>query len=338
MKRDNSIDKIRLLAILFIIIHHCTVNDIGLQPYLRFGEQMNYSPVYMLINCICIIGVNLFFLISGYCKIQLTIRKLLYYILSVYALFLPVQLMGFITGYIEITKTTLLQIANPFDYYWFLIVYLFLMLFSPFLNMVIDHITWKDFLLFGVLVLAVFCGYGFFADTNLLIRNGYSFLMASGLYIVGGGIKKQQDYLMKHYSEKHVLLTYMLVVLINYLCVVFMNHRNLHDLSWKLYSYNNPLVFIASITLFLVVLRWKSHWKIASIVGQSTLSIYIIHSTCWLTQIRRAGIQKLATGVIWIDVISLISYACVIVAIGCLYQTIQKRSLLKLAHKLSSLY
>ncbi|MCR5324863.1 MAG: acyltransferase family protein [Lachnospiraceae bacterium] len=335
MERDCRIDKIRAIAIFFVVAHHCVVNDIGLQGFLLKGELLETPTIYIFLNAIFIIGVNLFFLASGYCRIIISLKKVVSYILTIYITFLPIQLIGFLTGWIDLNKKTILQTIDPLDYYWFLMVYLFILLFSPFYNKLVDKLEISDSALFCLIIIVVFCGYGFFIDKNLNIGSGYSFLMASALYILGGIIKKHKDYILSKYSGKKILYIYLITVLTNTIIICTLNWFEINDFSWNMYSYNNPLVFVSSLSFFIFFLTTKNKWNFAEFIAKSTLSVYIFHSTCWLSTIRGMGLKVVLVGINCLDWIILLLYAIFVVFLGAVYHYILKKSVFGFVETLS---
>lgn len=68
-ERDSRIDLVRVIAMLCIVMHHCIVNDFGLQQILRGGGAGGYNNIQIIMlivgNAIVIVGVNIFFFIIG---------------------------------------------------------------------------------------------------------------------------------------------------------------------------------------------------------------------------------------------------------------------------------
>ncbi|MBR2588285.1 MAG: DUF418 domain-containing protein [Bacilli bacterium] len=66
-----------------------------------------------------------------------------------------------------------------------------------------------------------------------------------------------------------------------------------------MYKYNNILILIESPGLFL----WANSWKfkientiiinLISFLGKNALTVYLLHSTCWLTIFRKIPVKKL---------------------------------------------
>lgn len=64
-ERDSRIDIVRVIAMLCIVMHHCIVNDFGLQQILKRGGAGGYSNIQIIMliigNTVVIVEVNIFF-------------------------------------------------------------------------------------------------------------------------------------------------------------------------------------------------------------------------------------------------------------------------------------
>lgn len=278
-----------------IIAHHIVINDFGLQGALKSGETIFSNSqlfVLMLINSFVIIGVNLFFLISGYFRIRFSKKKILLLILEIYIVYNVVTLIGILTKNVSLDETTIQGMLFPFDLYWFLSAYVGLMLLSPFLNKLIDSITRKHKMLI-ILVLLLFSFYAFWHDNGLVISGGYSLIWAIVMYVIGGLISK---YKIKNQKGIYFyLLGAVLLALIVYTYYLFGDPAT----SWNLYKYNNIIVLTESVAIFVWVNSWNLKYKnqkfvkVISFLGKNTLMVYLLHSTCWLTMLRSAPTKAL---------------------------------------------
>ena len=68
-------------------------------------------------------------------------KKILRLVVKVYAVFWIIEVIGIITGHVELSLATVKYFLGPLDYYWFVIVYAILYLTSPTLNMILEKIT-----------------------------------------------------------------------------------------------------------------------------------------------------------------------------------------------------
>lgn len=294
-KRNYYFDILRIIAMAMIITHHITVNDFELQPNLNGIQTIASNKqllVLMIINSFVIIGVNLFFLISGYFRIKFDVKKLISLIIEVYIIYDLVTVIGILLNFVLFDKNTIHNLIFPFDLYWFLCAYVGLMVISPFLNKVIESITKEDKKLI-ILSILLFSLYAYKHDNGLVINGGYSFIWAIIMYIVGGLINK-----FKIKTKKGILVYFISGTVLSILAYIFYK-LGTPSKSWGLYKYNNILILIESIGIFTWVNSWSFKIKnkklinSISFLGKNTLMVYLLHSTCWLTVLRRLPVLKL---------------------------------------------
>lgn len=297
MERDHKFDILRIFAMLMIIIHHCTVNDFGLQRILRENlKPYSNKQIIILIfmNSMNIIGVNLFFLISGYFRIKLSVKKFLNIILQLYIVCDFVTLIGIYKQKIKYNVNTLLKIVNPIKDYWYISCYIGLMFFSTLLNKAIDEISFKESKNFYLQSLFFFSIYSFLFDGGIYIGGGYSLIWAIILYLIGGMIKKF------NIKSKFGIIIYFFCAIMNAV-LVYLSYNGSIILfnAWKIFKYNEVFIFLQSVGLFTftnyinVKIKNKHFIYFIDFLASSTLMTYLLHSTCWLTYFRRMPIQYL---------------------------------------------
>ena len=276
-----------------IIIHHCVINDFGLLNSLNFGGSLSQKQTIILIfaNASSIIGVNIFFLITGYFRTSFKIKKIVSLVVQVYLIFGIVSLIGMLIGILPYSFDAIKDILNPFNKYWFLATYLGILVFSPLLNIILDNISKKESIIFIVFIILLFSLYSFKYDV-FHIDGGYSLIWGIILYIIGGIIKKF------NLKSKKGIIVYCTCFLINASIAVFLllKGKIFGITSWDMYKYNNILVFIESIGLFIFFNSFANkitNNKIINVINflaSSTLMTYLLHSTCCLTVIRKIPI------------------------------------------------
>ena len=336
-KRNYYFDILRIIAMLMIIIHHITINDFGLQSYLNGTGVILSSKqalILMTINSFVIIGVNLFFLVSGYFKIKFNFKKLISLILEVYIIFDIVTFIGILLNFVPLNKETILNLLFPFNQYWFLIVYLVLMIISSYLNKLIEYIN-KDDKKIIIFLLLLFTIYAYKFDNGLIINGGYSLIWAITMYITGGLINK-----FEIKNKKGIFLyviSALILTLLAYCLYKFINPK----LAWDIYKYNNILIFIESIGLFIWINSWefnlenKKTIKFITFLATNTLMVYLLHSTCWLTILRKIPIIKLLNiGQFKLGILILPIYAFIIYIICSLISILYNVSIQKLINKI----
>lgn len=328
LKRNHSMDVLRVMAMLCIICHHCIVNDFNLQGDLR-SDLQTVSPkqriVLIGVNAFVIIGVNLFFLLSGYFQIQFKLHKFLGLIIQVYLMYGIVTVIGIMLGKVSLNGELIKNLVDPLDLYWYVMTYLLLMLVSPLLNILVREITQAQYKLYLLAFFVIVCGYGFVHDVNLHVNNGYSLLMAMGLYLVGAGIRKF------NIGSKRCFGYCFLVWAVNGACILGIYALFGGKKAWIMYAYNNPFIVWESMLLVMAFSKCTYSGKrglIVSTLAKGTLTIYLFHSTCWLTIYRSMPIKfMISNGQIWIAMICLPIYAISIYLVGWMIAMIYERSI-----------
>lgn len=87
VRRNSSIELLRIVLMLLIVVHHGIVHGLGLTALSpKFNSVLLFnpenSPIILLVNALCIVGVNCFILISGYYGIRFS-KKKLWYLISI---------------------------------------------------------------------------------------------------------------------------------------------------------------------------------------------------------------------------------------------------------------
>lgn len=295
-KRKTNLDYLRILAMMFIILHHCIVNDFGLQDLLKnhmyVGEQkINEVIVLGFLNSCVVVGVNIFFLLSGYLEIRFKWKKIISLVIKIYIIYWLIAVSGLLTGHLIIDFEFIKNILDPLDMYWFIMTYILLYFASPLLNMIVESISVKSSKKYFIGICLICFIYGFFIDARLHILNGYSFLMAIILYIMGGIIRRWEVRI----KNKVSFLAYFLCAMANTIVVILCYVCGKGNYAWKMYSYNNLLIVIESVALLFIFLNKKQckEMKIINKFATGTITVYLLHSTCWLSQMRYLPIEYL---------------------------------------------
>lgn len=334
IKRMNNIECLRVLIMFMIVIHHCVVSGLNLNSNLNSGIDCNNAMNYLLacINSIVVVAVNVFFMISGYFTINFKLNKFLkllgeisFYSFVIYIIF--VFRGGEMLSVNNIVKYSLLAVNE----YWFMIVYLVLMLIAPYLNVVINVIK-SDKRKYDILIVILFiitCIYGFIFDKEVInVNGGYSLIYAIFLYFTGSYIKTYDITAMVRKIKPYVL--YILAGLVNFLLVSVLIYLGKGKIAWKLFSYNNPIVYIQATALLLSFLAIKCDGHIGKFVGrmgQYTLGIYLIHSHSLLIPYRFRGLAIIMKdiGIMYYPVLIFLYCGILYVICNCI-ETLRKET------------
>lgn len=333
-----NIEILRIIAMLFIIIHHLIYNGLNWSV-----TQSTIDNTNILFYCIggsiesfVIVGVNIFFLISGYFGMRFKVKKCLSIVFKLYIYMLIIEIVGVLTNIFDFDISMLKRFVTAFHSYWFIEVYIILMIISPLINILIDKIDKKNAAYFWYTFIFVFCGYAFVVNSSYIgIARGYSLGFAICLYILGRLIRKG---LLFKTNIKYLMYYFLFGGLNALFIIISILLLKKNNFALLMLSYNNPLVVIESILLFNFFIKKRQNninSKFDNMIrffGKKTLSIYILHSTNKvLTLYRNIPLQVLITTGNWIIAIFiLIPYALIIFVVGGLIDEIYEKTIGKL--------
>ena len=251
--RNSSIELARIVAMLLITVGHFVLTfGLFCIPKDTFISSADISSIgaflpHILIYSFCVVGVNLFILISGYFQIRLTWKGLLGFI----ALCIFYNLLVLLADWLVNDAFSVRKLAKAFivskTVNWFFPVYFVLMLVSPLLNQAINTLDIKSLRMISLILFLLNCVSGFlFHNENVSGYNAYQFFF---LYVLGSWIRK--DPAVRNKSRRFYLMLYAIICLLVSACAVGI----LRFTTWSLrtvFYYNNPLIVIASAALFIV--------------------------------------------------------------------------------------
>lgn len=187
VKRSSNIELLRIVFMLMIVLHHYCVNS-GLTEIMRWDE---ITPNMILIQFMSIggkVGVNGFFLISGYfmihklASIQKTVKLLfevLFYNIVVFLFFLAIG--------VEYTRSEILECFVPILFSIpasFIGNYLLIYILSPIINKGLKALSYKEFNILLIVLVVFYSILQTFFRQNTWQYFGWGFTMYSvGAYI-----------------------------------------------------------------------------------------------------------------------------------------------------------
>lgn len=282
-KRNSAMDIIRIIAMFFIVGLHLVQSNVGLKLIESAKIPAAHFVPLSFLNCVFIIGVNLFFLLSGYFKINFSPAKILSLVFKVYFYWLISQLIALACG-IYTPKTALdffFGFVSAITKYWFIAVYILLCVAAPLLNSFVQSLTKKTALYFVFVSVVFFMIAGFVADAFYpYFGTGEGFLpvWAWVVYVYGRLIRIYR-------GEIRIKTVWLYVIwaastLLNFaaILIIYLGFGD-GNLVFHFYAYNNPLVMLSSLSIFVAFDRIKAeeNGKVSCIAGH-TLAVYLLHS------------------------------------------------------------
>lgn len=274
--RDSQFELLRIVAMFFVVLHHLVIKGVDSVGYQNIYNYYNDGIIGVIINSLVIGGVNLFVLISGWYGIRhigkgfirLIIDCLVFGIISYIFLWLvpgrPFNIQE-------------LFHSSAFVYNWFVVAYMMLLLVSPIIEQSLQHIDDKTFL-YWILLLTVFnilFGY----CLKQVNSNGYNVVQFIYLYYIARYLKVTKD--KKYYGtvKRYSLLLYILLSLLLAGCFIIAGITEHPMSSFRWFAYNNPLVLLSSICLFIWFAELNIKNMIINTAASCVFGIYLLHTT-----------------------------------------------------------
>lgn len=270
-ERDSNMELLRIISMLLILIHHFIIHSLYPGLLTHDGIINIYRIVCVVISGFAFVGVNCFILISGYYGIKVRLKSLfnLYCICVFYALFAVIS--KCCMGDVSFNKRLLYLILLPFSHteWWFIKCYVALFLISPILNAAAEKLSKNEFTysLILLIVLNIYFGYYWHEHNN----NGYNLIQFIFVYLIGAYLRR---YPLTKIDKRRSFFLYLSCAIIwSILTIIAVKWRVPH---WGALHYNNPLVLLASVGLFVFMSQIDIHSQKINLIASSALAAYLI--------------------------------------------------------------
>lgn len=278
MKRESNIELLRIVVMLFILMHHLIVHALCPSVYFGKGELTAEYATYSIMEGFFYVGVNVFLLISGYFGIRLRARK-------VWGLYIQCAFYGLLAYSIGVMLSSAPMIPHTFitksilifshaSSWWFVALYIMLMFISPFLNYSMQMMTKKQYAvaLLGMTFVLIYLGW--FWQKPIYDVNGYSFVHFIYIYLIGGYLRRFVNVEKYQHPRVQSIGIYIGCALIFGVCNILRLH---YDVPFgNLWGYNNPMVIFGAIGLFLYIRTYEFESNIVNTMGSSVFAVYLL--------------------------------------------------------------
>ncbi len=275
--RQSNIELLRIIAMLLLMGVHANYVVFGAPSTSEIIDNPPNAFFRILTENICIVGVNVFILISGWFGIRYKTKSLSNLIFQCLFFSIAVYLVCFITGEVEFNRINILSsLLLYLNAYWFVWAYLVLYIIAPMLNPFIENSKRKTLkralIMFWTveMIIAFFTSCGFF-------NGGYSPLHFIGLYL----LSRYFSLYIKNYNKWLCLTIYILCVLCNTLmCFLpaIMFGKDCGVLSSISLAYTGPFNIVGALALLLFFTKVNVKSKLINWISVSCLTVYLIHS------------------------------------------------------------
>lgn len=292
-KRQSGIELLRIIIIFQIILLH--LFDYG--GLTKFADHYGGLTNLALdgIWSLCRMPVDVFILITGYFLVtsEYNLKKTLNRGKKVYLtmIFYSLVIAGifFIINPKLITVPSVFKAFMPFfsKQWYFLSIYLIILFLSPFLNMMLQKLNKKQYLIFTGVVFAVMSVWSTLAYVDGLdkvfdikkIVDPYMGKSLGGLlllYFIGGYLRR--------FTKEHNKPQFKFLAMFFGLCAAdFMLYCFVPQYGNKVFGmFNNPLVIGEAVTIFLFFRDIHFYSPVINTIAGTTLGIYAIHENQYI--------------------------------------------------------
>lgn len=282
-ERNYGIDFLRILSMFMIVLLHTLGN--GGVLYSAEPLSLHYWVCWFLeIASYC--AVNCFAIISGYVMLNSKpkISKIagLWFQVAFYTI--VITILSFIISPQNVPITDVIKAFLPIStkHYWYISAYFGMYLLIPVLNEAIHQLNKRTLEIVLLSAFTVFCIMSTDSDPFVL-KEGYSILWLSMLYLLGGYFNKYKiDLKIKRRNAfilfvSMTLITFLSKVGIAYATTIVFGEAKGENI---LISYISPTVLLAAIGLFLTTAQFKFSnplKKAIAFLAPASLGVYIIH-------------------------------------------------------------
>ena len=170
--------------------------------------------------------------------------------------------------------------------YWFVIDYMFLMVFAPILNHGFEKFSKynRRLIIIGLILISCYFGFLWCHSAN---KNGYTILQFITMYCIGREIAISKLSMSILASTLIYFLASLLLSVCGWICWKI----DLPELSWKTTYYNDPLLVISSIGLFLLFKNIRFQSKTINKIAKSAFGIYLFQSSSFIGSIMYEWLQ-----------------------------------------------
>ena len=291
-KRNSSIELLRIIAMIFIVLSHYSVHGGFKLELINNDLNRCFLQVITLGN----LGVDIFVLISGYFiikskysfkKIIQLIAQVLFYSILLYAIFI-------FSGNTTFSIKNFIKAIFPtiFQEYWFFTTYIILYIFTPYINKFLNHISRNIHFRLIIIMVVIWSIIPTFTPSDMYGNVVVQFFM---LYLIGAYIRLYPDNLLiRNKTTSRMLIVVCTILLL--LSTVILD--SMHKYSSDLYSRSSILIVGLAIGILTMFLKINIPYnKIINIICGCTFGVYLIHENNYVRSW------------LWIDFLKNYSYA-----------------------------
>lgn len=274
-ERYSNFELLRIISMCGIIMLHYFNSSYG--GMIQNAQFPDFSWIFSnFIDSFCIPLVNCFVIISGFflvSKDEFGLRKPvnLLFVTAFYGII--AFFIGVVFGNTKFTLYNLLVSIFPFfaGYRWFVETYLILILFSPFINIILNSLNKRNFRILLAIQIFIFSVWYSIGLSAPLLDNGYGIINFITLYLIGAYLRLFVFERIKEQKQNKwgYLYIYIFVSILTFILSYFMNPFG--------YAFITNIVAAVAIFSFFCCVDMGSR-SIINKISNCAFDVYFIHS------------------------------------------------------------
>lgn len=286
-ERNSSIELLRILAIIGVIILHYNNSEMG--SGFKYVTEGSINQLYLFFSeSVFICAVDLFVMISAFYLSNTKKRRFIKIVelnIQVIAFRLAMYVASWVIKGEELSIKSMVVCFLPVNY--FVILYSILYILSPYMNVLIEKISRHDLkklitklvLIFSVWTVLVdylenLTGQAFNGLSTVGMygsQYGYSIVNFILIYFIGAYIRKNGIKIKKNTAIVSVMVL---------ICIIYSLSLIEHKLgleSVTTWNYNNPLIILLSAVILLLFMNWNYNNKVINELARGTFTCFLFH-------------------------------------------------------------
>ena len=283
LKRDSNFEMARIIAMAFVVLgHFLMIRGLYVQDKYEFITSSDISSVTSVIVplflfSLCIVGVNLFVMISGYFKIRLTWKTLILYLL----LCIFYNALSYCVESLYLHSFSIKGIVKIFlvskSVNWFFSTYFWLLIISPLINASIHGMSFRSMRIIVLLLFILNCISGFVLNNQN--SNGFNIIQFAFIYICGQWVRKEPLFMKA--KAIHCLAFYVVFSLLTTLTAAIVLGSTSLSIR-QVYAYNSPFIVLASISLFVFFTKLDFHSGTVNVFASTVVAALFIQQLLFI--------------------------------------------------------
>ena len=275
MNRQSNIELLRIIAMFMILGLHVNFIAIGVPEIQVISNMPLQGFARLFTENMCIVGVNVFVIISGWFGIHFETKGICSFIFQCLFFSLIVFIAFAATGQVEINRINIMSAFLLYkNAYWFVWAYLFLYILAPVLNGFIDNANRGTVKRVIILFFAIQTITFIFTKTDFS-KDGYSPLSFIGLYLLARYFRLYRNNHGKYKYLAIYLLCALCSTLIYFIPACLGNDRD--SILTKSIAYTNPFNIAGALCLLLYFNNINLKSRFINWVASSCFAVYLFH-------------------------------------------------------------